>query len=130
MSISPASVELRAYRGTPFIDVTDFEGFDYSAATFVLEVRAYRDKPGAALVAIGNATAGAQGVSVSVATTDGIPTSSVKIQINETTIEGLAFTSPRGGNLVLQYALDIAGGGHVKTRRMQGDFVVEASANG
>jgi len=128
--MTPAQVDLVAERGTPFVDVTTFEGFDYSAATFVLEVRDYLDKSGAARVALGNAAPTAQGISVSVTTTNDIPSSDIQIRINETTIEGLPFTTPRGGDLVLQYALDIDGGGHGKVRRMKGAFIVKASANG
>lgn len=128
--IAPAYVDLRAYRGVSFSDVTGFEGQDYGAATFTVELRRFRDAPGAPELALTNAPATAQGVSVTVTTDDGVPTSAVQIRINETTIEGLAKTRPPGGDLVLQYALDITGGGLGKHRRMQGAFVVEASANG
>jgi hypothetical protein len=125
-----AQLDLRANRGVPFVYIVDFEGFDYSAASFVMEARAYRDAPSSLISLAGPVNAAAQGISVSVTTSDGVPTSTVQIRINETTIEGLAYTSPRGGDLRLQYALDITGGGHGKARRMQGAFIVEASANG
>ena len=128
--IQPADIDLRAYRGVPFIDVTAFEGQDYASATFTMELRRFRDAPGDPLVALANAVASAQGISCSIATDGGVLTSAVRIQINETTIEGLAKTSPAGGDLELAYALDVTGGGLGKHRRMQGRFIVEASANG
>ncbi len=128
--IPVAHVDLLAHRGVPFTDTTDFYGQDYSAADFRVELRRYRDAPEAVLILSTQTNLNAQGISVSVASEDGVPVSSVRIRINETTIEGLQFTSPRGGNLVLQYALDVTGGGLGKHRRMQGAFTVEASANG
>lgn len=125
-----ANVDLYMPRGVAFLDETVFDGFDYSAATFTLEIRRYRDASGSPLVALTNAAANAQGISCTVVVTDGWPVSTVRTRINETTIEGLPFSSPRGGDVALQYALDIAGGGHAKLRRMQGAAIVGASANG
>ena len=128
--IGTAEVDLLAERGTPFIDTTLFEGFDYSAAAFTMELRRYPDASGAPFVSLTNAASNAQGVSVTVTTEDGWPNSEVQIRINEVTIESLPFSSPRGGDTILYYALDIAGGGHAKVRRMKGAFIVKASANG
>lgn len=128
--IQPAKVDLRAYRGVPFSDVTAYYAVDYSTASFVMEIRATRDQNGPPLVSLSRASSPVQGVSATVVTPSGIPISSVAIRIDETTIEALAFTRPRGGDLLLFYALDISGGGHDKARRMQGCFIVEASANG
>lgn len=128
--MTPALVDLVAFRGGgPFIDTTAFVGFDYSAATFVVELRDWADKPGAAIVTLGNAASNAEGVSVSVVTNEGVPTSTVQIRINETTIEGLPFGKPRGTDWRGVYALDITGGGHAKTRRMRGKFIVTAGEN-
>lgn len=125
-----AEVDLYAARGVPFTDTTYFEGQDYSSSTFRVEIRHYRDAPGAPLIPLDTVSGTAEGVSVSVTTENGLPVSAVTIRINETTIEGLQYTSPRGGDLRLQYALDVTGGGFGKHRRMQGAFIVGASANG
>lgn len=125
-----AEVTWTAQRGVPFIDRTAYLGFDYREATFTVEVRRYRDQSGTPLLALTNATANAQGVSVEYREVDGVPLSIVQTRINETSVEGLPFTSPRGGNVELQFAQDIAGGGHIKQRRQQGPLIVEASANG
>jgi hypothetical protein len=128
--MTPAVVDLFAFRGGgPLVDTTEFAAFDYSGATFVLEIRDWADKPGSPIIALTNAAPNAQGVSVTVATTGGIPTSTVQIRINETTIEGLPFGNPRGTDWRGVYALDITGGGHAKTRRMRGKFTVVAGEN-
>ncbi len=128
--IGIANVDLHSPRGVPFVDVTDFVGQDYTGATFRMEVRHYRDAPAALLTLNEQVNPAAEGITVAVRTEDGIPVSAVQIRINETTIEGLQFSSPRGGDVVLQYALDVTGGGLGKHRRMQGAFIVGASANG
>lgn len=128
--IGIANVDLYAPRGVPFVDVTDFVGQNYDGATFRMEVRPFRDAPTLAFALDQQANPAAQGISVAVRTENGLPVSAVQIRVNETTIEALQFSSPRGGNVVLQYALDITGGGFGKHRRMQGSFIVEASANG
>lgn len=128
--IHPAPLDLRAYRGAPFTYAIDFYDVDYSAATFRLEVRRYRDAPGAPLVALGNAAPQAEGVSCTVSTFYDRTVSTVAVRVNETTVEAQRMTSPRGGDLVLAYALDVTGGGHGKARRAQGAFIIEASANG
>lgn len=129
--IHPVNVELRAHRGVPFVDVTGFEGVDYTGAAFTLEVRRYPDAPGAPLFALAAASRpDAQGVTVTVEDRDGVPVSFVQSRVSETTLEAIRKSSPRGGDVVLHYALDVTGGGLGKHRRMQGAFILEASANG
>jgi hypothetical protein len=133
MSIKPAQVALEAQRWTPFVDVTAFEGFDFSAATFALQIRQYRDAPGDPLVSLVNAAANAQGVSVTVATVeiDGVDTlvSSVQIRINETTLEALLLNAAGAGkDIPLVYDLHITTTGLGKIRWMEGAFVIKAGA--
>lgn len=126
--IQPALVDLRAFRGVPFSDTTDFEGQDYGTAAFRMELRDYRDSP-ALLVGLNNSGSG-EGISCIVYQTEAGPVSSVTMRINETTLEQLSFSNPRGGDRVMVYALDVTGGGLGKHRRMYGKFILEASANG
>ncbi|RZJ01810.1 MAG: hypothetical protein EON90_02035 [Brevundimonas sp.] len=127
--ITPGRLDLMAQRWTPFIYVIAFEGFDFSAATFAMDVRLYRDAPGAALIALTNAASNAQGVSVSVTTDDGVPTSEVQIRINETTLEGLLLAAAGAGkDVVAVYDLHITGGGLAKTRWVEGSFTIRAGA--
>lgn len=119
---------LTANRWSPFVYAIDFVGYDFSAATFSAQVRNFRDAAGDPLVNLANAASNAEGVSVSVATTDGVPTSTVQLRINETTLEGLRFSSPRGGDLMLQWALHITSSGLGKVRWLEGDFILKAGA--
>lgn len=127
--MNPAEADITAYRGGgPLIDVTDFEDYDYSAATFTMEVRRQADDPLSALVTLTNAAANAEGISCAyVAGNPGVST--VTIRINETTLEGMPKSSPPGADVEFVYALDIAGGGHPKQRRMRGKFILKAGEN-
>ena len=127
--ITPGKTDLVAQRWTPFVDQTDFAGLDFSAATFAMQLRLYRDAPGSALVSLANAASNAQGISVSVATVEGELLSTVQIRINETTIEGLLLNSAGAGKDVsLVYDLHITGGGLEKTRMLEGAFIISAGA--
>lgn len=127
--ITPGKLDLVAQRWSPFVYVIDFVGLDFSAATFAMDVRLYRDAPGAALIALTNAASNAQGISVSTSTTEGVITSSVQIRINETTLEGLLLASSGAGRDVeLVQDLHITGGGFIKTRWTEGKFTIRAGA--
>lgn len=112
----------------------DFEGQDFTGATVALQVRLYRDAPGDPLLSLSNATSPAEGISVSVATTEGVPTSSVEIRVNETTIEGLlpfavASGVPNrepGKDVALVWDLHITFTGSPKHRWLEGPFTIIA----
>lgn len=124
--ITPARVDLVAQRWTPFVDVSVFEGFDFSEATFAMHIRVLPDASGSPLVALSNAASNAQGVSVSTDEVEGITYSSVQIRVNETTIEGLLLNAAGAGKDVpLYYDLHITGGGLEKTRMMEGRFTIK-----
>lgn len=129
--IETGKLDLRARRWTPFVYVIDFEGLDFSAATFASEIRLYRDAPGAALISLANAASNAQGVSVSVTTDGAVPTSHVQLRINETTLEALLLNSTpaaHGKDVRLVWDIHITGGGFIKTRWLEGDFTILAGA--
>ncbi|WP_309091715.1 hypothetical protein [Phenylobacterium sp.] len=127
--ITPARVDLVAQRWTPFVDQTDFAGFDFSAATFAMHVRVIPDAQGAPLVNLANAASNAQGISASVIEVDGETVSTVQIRINETTIEGLLLNAAGAGkDVILYYDLHITGGGLEKTRMMEGKFTIKPGA--
>lgn len=126
--IQTGKLDLTANRWSPFVYAIDFVGYDFSAATFSAQVRNYRDAPGDALVDLANAASTAEGVSVSVTTTDGVPTSTVQLRINETTLEGLRYSAPRGADLELQWALHITSTGMGKVRWLEGQFILKAGA--
>lgn len=129
--ITPGKVDLIAQRWSVFIDQTDFAGFDFSAATFAMHIRLYRDAPGDPLISLANAVSNAQGISVSVFEEDGQPLSTVQIRINETTLEALLLNttpSSHGKDVKLVYDLHITGGGLEKTRMLEGAFIIMAGA--
>lgn len=126
--ITPGSLTLRAYRWQGFLYTIDFVGYDFTAATFEMQVRLYPDATGAALISLVNAASASQGLSVTVVTTDGIPTSTVQIRITEANIEAL-LPYPSSGikqaeDLVLYYDFVITGGGLEKSRWLAGQFII------
>lgn len=127
--ITPGKLDLVAQRWTPFVYVIDFEGYDFTSATFASHVRLYRDAPGDPLVALANAASNAEGVSVAVATVDSVVTSTVQLQINETTLEALLLSAAGPGTDVkLVWDIHITGGGLAKTRWLEGTFTIRAGA--
>jgi hypothetical protein len=133
--IKPAQVTLEAQRWSPFVDVTAFEGFDFSAATFVMEIRNGLDQADdvAPLISLTNAIPSAQGISVSVATVeiDGVETlvSSVQIRISKATLRLLLLgASGAGKDVSLYYDLHITSAGLDETRWMEGSFIILAGA--
>lgn len=127
--ITPGKLDLVAQRWTPYVYVIDFPGIDFTGATMAMDVRLYRDAPGAAQIALTNAASNAQGLSVSVATVSGVVTSSVQIRINETALEDLLLSAAGPGkDVALVYDLHITGGGLPKTRWVEGSFTIRAGA--
>lgn len=123
--IIPGNAPLRVYRNTPFVQVITVANYDFSAATFAAQVRAYRDAAGSALITLGNATAGSQGISC----TYSAPTSTITLQIDEATIDALlpypANGVKQGADVVLYWDFHVTGGGLIKTRLLQGTFTIE-----
>lgn len=124
----PASFGLLALRWQPFKLRVDFPGYDFTGAAFAMQVRSYRDAPDPALISLTNAVSPAQGISVSVATTEGIPTSSVEVRIDEATLECLPFTNPRGTDLEVVWDFVITPAGGVKSRWFEGRFIVHGGS--
>lgn len=127
--ITPGRLDLSVQRWTPFVYQIDFEGLDFTGATMAMQVRLYRDAPGAPLISLGNAASNAEGLSLSVATVAGAPVSTVQIRINETTAESLLLNAGKPGEDVrLVYDLHITGGGFPKTRWIEGALTIRAGA--
>lgn len=128
--IVPGIANLRVNRWTPNIITIDLVGYDLTGGTFAAHVRQYRDATGSPIVALANASAGSQGISVSVVTTGGIPTSTLTLQYDEATIEGvLAYPGSgvkAGSDVTVYYDLHVTGGGLPKTRLVEGTFTIAA----
>lgn len=123
----PGVVDWRVKRWVPFVETIGIEGIDLSGATMLMQVRAYRDEPGTAKISLVNAAANAEGLSVTVATVSGLPTSTIQIRINETTIETLlpfpASGVQPGAEVPLVWDLLISKTGSVeKSRWFEGAF--------
>lgn len=125
--ISPGTYDWTVFRWQPAKLQLDLVGFDFTGSAMKAEIRQFRDAPDPALISLTDASSPAQGISVSVSTTDGVPTSTVEIRINETTIEGLPFTNPRGTDLELVWDL-VIGSGAAKQRWVEGKFIVHGGS--
>lgn len=124
--ITPGTLDLVAYRWTPYVYTIDFEGVDFSAATMLSHVRLRRDAPGSPIISLANASPSSEGLSVSVVTTGGVPTSTIQIRINETTLEGILLNAGvPGEDVVLSWDIHITGGGYPKSRFLEGRFVIK-----
>lgn len=125
---TPARADLTARRYQPFILIVDAVGQDWTGADLKLQVRATQSAPGAALIDLSVAAAGSEGLSISVATTLGIPTTTLTIQIDEAT---LTATTPYPGNglepntpVSLRYDLVVTPSGGIKQRWLEGAFII------
>lgn len=87
--MTPGTLPLTVQRGTPFVYRIDFPGLDLSDAGLAAQVRLYRDQPGDPLIRLVGAQPLAEGLSVVTNSAAGVPTSTLQIRINETTIEEL-----------------------------------------
>jgi len=127
--ITPGRLDLAVQRWTPFVYQIDFEGLDFTGATMAMQVRLYRDAPGSPLIALANAPANAEGLSLSVATVEGVATSTIQIRINETTAESLLLNAGTpGADVRLVYDLHLTGGGFPKSRWIEGALNIRAGA--
>jgi hypothetical protein len=127
--MTPGTLPLVVQRGTPFVYRIDFPGLDLSEAGLAAQVRLYRDQPGAPLINLAKAQAQAEGLSVTVVSdNEGVPTSTLQIRINETTIEN-TLPFPNNGtepndrvDLVWDLHLTISPVG--KRRWIEGPFII------
>lgn len=130
--MSAAQGELRVQRWAPAKFDIPCEGFDFTGQPLTMQVRQFRDQPGAPLLDLVTTSSPAEGMSLSVETVAGLTTTTIQIRINETTIEALLpfpsnGTEP-GGEVTLQYALHV-GTGAAKRRFLEGAFIIEPGAN-
>jgi len=126
--ITPGTFDVFALRWQPFKLTLAFPGYDFTGATFKSEVRSYRDAPDPALISLANASSPSQGISVTVASVSGVPTSTVELRIDETTLEGLPFPNPRGPDLEAVWDLVITPSGGTKVRWVEGKFTVHGGS--
>lgn len=118
-----------ANRWEPFVRTIAFEGYDFTGASFIAQVRAVKDSGGTALVDL--ATVGSvatEGITLVSVTMDGsVPTTNISIRINEATMEGLPEPNPPdGSDVILYWDMQITPSGGTKFRALEGAFTVHA----
>ncbi|HQS96678.1 MAG: hypothetical protein B7Y36_18730 [Novosphingobium sp. 28-62-57] len=127
--IAPGQVKnLTLYRWQPNVVSFAFVGLDFTGAAFKSQIRAFRDAEDPAMVTLENATAGTQGISVAVVTTEGVPTSTVTLQYDEATVEGIAFPNPKGTDPEYSWDLVIDPTDDLKRRWLEGPVTIRAGA--
>lgn len=106
-------------------------GLDWSAGTFSMELRAEPGAQGAPLVALSTASPGAQGISASYdagylhpKTAATVGATIVRPQINETTLEGLAYGADPADPVTLFYDIHATVPGRGKFVVMGGKFII------
>lgn len=128
--ITPGRLDLTVQRWTPFDFTIQLPvGLDFTGSTAALHARLYRDAPGLPQLALNNASSAGEGLSFTTVLTEGVPTSFLRIRINETTGEGILLNAGVPGEDVrLAYDLHITGGGFAKTRWYEGTLSIRAGA--
>jgi hypothetical protein len=133
--IAPATVLLRARRGSPFVDFIQVRGADLTGAAAAMQVRLYTDAPGDPLIDLTLTTAPDEGLSIEVETVEGVPVSTLWIRIDETTLEDtLPFiggdgqpTRKAGTDVSLVWDMPITPSGGIKGVWFRGDFIIEGA---
>ena len=131
------NVPISAFKRVPFGGATGngdiaVIGVNWSAATFRMEVRNLPGDSGTALVTLTNASAGSQGISATYDAKyplpDGrgtAPTTIIRIQIDEATLEALALATPANEPLALHYDLHATPSGEPKRVVCFGTFTIK-----
>lgn len=146
---SPGRLPLGGDRWTPFVRTLQFEGIDFTGATFALQVRLTPDTPGTPLADLGTvATSSAEGVRLIYGGTDTVANhiaagridaapdgyssgdnltlSLVGIRINETTMEAMPDATELGADAEFAWDILITPSGGLKDRYLYGPFTVRA----
>ena len=123
---------LIADRWTPYVYTPRVEYHDYTGATLAMHIRQNWDATGTALLALANASAGSQGLSIATVTVDGRTHTDITIQIDETTLEGLmpptTSGAAPGSDVALVYDLHVTPSGGTKFVLVRGAFTIIAGA--
>lgn len=122
----PAPYDIKAGRFVVHEDYLDFVGFDFTGATFAMQVR---DRPnGGALRADLSTvtTAAAEGVRLdSVTTVDGITTSRVAWRINKATMKAMPLAADPEADNLIHYDLKISPAGETEYVAAEGTFTIK-----
>lgn len=148
----PAKIDLHTDRWVACIRELAFVGFDFTSATFAAQVRTVPDAAGSPLVNLGTVgSLASEGVMllyggsatiadhIAAGRIDEVPTgyvstdvvllSSVRIRINETTMEALTLPNDEDGpDTPLVWDLHITPSGGIKDKYAGGKFIVRGGA--
>lgn len=123
--------DLNAFRHTPFLHVIRRLGVDWSGASFKLQARTAKDA-GDTEIDLSNAAAGSEGISavydagyIHPETNAVVGATTITVQVNEATMEGLPAASPATDDLVLVYDLHVTPTGDLKRVLTYGTFTVD-----
>jgi hypothetical protein len=145
-----APIDLRADRHTPFVNTIAFVDFNFTGATFKMEVRLNKEATGAALATLNTVSTEVQGVRLAFGGSDtvanhiangwlaGVPSgltmasvvyvSVVKIRIDKTTVVAFPQSNPPGTDVDLAYDLHITPSGGDEQVYVAGKFTVVAGS--
>ena len=125
------NLPLEAGRWVPFVYDIDIVGIDLTGAAFAMQVHDTKDRTaGSPRASLTTQTTDVEGVRlVSVVTTAGVPTSSIRIRINEATMEAMDAANDAGalgddGSIVWDMHITPSGGS--KFLAFEGAFTVKA----
>ena len=124
-------INILAPKRVPFDDTIPMMAVDYSGATPLMEIRAEPGDTGSALVSLGLSTSGSEGITVTYDSgypdPDGLlpdGATVVRIIINETTLESLAYGADPAEDVELFYDIHLAPSGGKKFVFCGGSFTV------
>lgn len=144
----PGRLPLHGDRWTPFVRTLQFEGVDFTGATFAMQVRDRKDGGELRADLATVATASAQGVRIiyggtdtvanhiaagrieeapeGMAGTDSLTLSLVGVRINETTMEAMTPATEIGDDAEAYWDLHITPSGGLKDLYLYGPFYIRA----
>lgn len=131
--MTPGTLNLRLDRGKAVLRTFTIKGLDLTSATFRASVRAYPDAAGSALISLPKVTNTDDGMKfVSVETVDGLPVSTVQMQIAAATMGAVIPAAGKygtPGNPVVSWLgnwdLDITPTGGIEEVYVRGAFQVD-----
>jgi hypothetical protein len=126
--MTPGRMDLVVYRNAPRKITIEYPGIDWTGAVLAQQIRSYRGQPGSALITLGMAAAGTQGISLAVVTTLGVPTTTITLQYDEATIDALLPHATNGQepntDVLLKHDIIVTPSGGMKARWFEGDFTI------
>lgn len=136
MATNRLSFPITAYKRVPWGGVNGegdipVIGVDWSDGTFAMQVRNWPGDTGDPIISLGNASAGAEGISASYVTDyvhpdtgEELAATIIRAQINETTLEALSLGADASKPVVLHYDIHATITGLGKFMLMAGTFTI------